>query len=43
MANLKTTFAGLELKNPVIAASSGFTAVRKDVKNLKKQEWLLLF
>lgn len=26
MTNLETTFAGLRQKNPIIAASSGFTA-----------------
>ncbi len=36
MANLKTTFAGLELKNPVIAASSGFTANPDRCKKLEE-------
>lgn len=36
MANLKTTFAGLELKNPVIAASSGFTASPERCKKLEE-------
>ncbi len=34
MANLKTTFAGLKLKNPVIISSSGLTDTPDKIKQL---------
>lgn len=36
MANLETTFAGLKLKNPLIAGSSGLTNTLHKIKNLEK-------
>lgn len=36
MANLSTTFMGLQLKNPVIAASSGITSNLKNISSLEK-------
>ena len=35
MANLKTKYMGLELKNPIIAGASNLTL---DIENLKKME-----
>lgn len=35
MANLKTTFAGLKLKNPVIISSSGLTDTPDKIKQLE--------
>lgn len=36
MADLSTTYMGLKLKNPIIAASSGLTNSLKDVKELEE-------
>ena len=36
MANLKTTYMGLELKNPVIVGSSGLTSNLESIKQLAK-------
>ncbi len=36
MANLTTTYLGLQLKNPIIAASSGLTENLKSIKELEK-------
>ena len=36
MANLETTYLGLELKNPLIAASSGLTSSVEKIKDLEK-------
>lgn len=36
MADLKTTYLGLELKNPIIAGSSGLTSTVEGVKELEK-------
>jgi dihydroorotate dehydrogenase (fumarate) len=36
MANLKTTYLGLELKNPLVAASSGLTNSVDKIKKLEK-------
>ena len=33
MAQIKTTFAGLELNNPIIVSSSGLTTLLKRLKN----------
>ncbi len=34
MANLQTTYAGLELKNPIIAGSSGMTSTVESIKKI---------
>lgn len=36
MANLQTTYAGLTLKNPLIAASSGLTNTHRKIKEMEK-------
>lgn len=36
MAQLKTTFAGLALENPIIISSSGLTNSAEKLKNWKK-------
>ena len=37
MANLTTTYLGLKLKNPIIAASSGLTNSLDDIKEFEKK------
>jgi dihydroorotate dehydrogenase (fumarate) len=37
MADLKTTFAGIELKNPIIVGSSGLTDSVEKIKDIAKQ------
>ena len=37
MANLNTTYLGLNLKNPIIAASSGLTNSIEDIKEFEEK------
>ena len=43
MADLSTKYLGLNLKNPVIAASSGLTKNLHQVQELEKEVSALLF